>query len=228
MEFSKGIVLLAVTLAPALALDIPVRHEHLRKGCFGTLTIDERGISFRGPKKHSWTWTYQDIQQLSVAPGELRVLTYQDNPWKLGADRGYRFRARSGHPFIAVYELLKSRLDRRFVAELADDDVKPLWQIAVKRLGRIRGSQGLLLVGEDRIVYKCEVKGQPRTWRYNEIDSISTSGPFQLTLTTFERDRSDYGSRKAFNFQLKQPLEEARYNDLWRRLNRKKGTIHYD
>ena len=228
MEFSKALVLLAVTVAPALALDFPVRHEHLRKGCAGTLTIDERGVSFRGPKKHAWTWTYQDIQQLRIAPGEIRVLTYQDNAWKLGADFAYRFQARSGQPFTEAYELLKSPLDQRFVAALADDDVKPLWEIPVKHLGRIRGSEGLLLVGEDRIVYRCGRNGEPRTWRYNDIDSISTSGPFQLTLTTFERARSHYGSLKAFNFQLKQPLEEARYDDLWRRLNRKKGTIHYD
>jgi hypothetical protein len=32
-----------------------------------------------------------------------------------------------------------------------------------------------------------------------------------------------YGDRKGFNFQLKQPLDEARYNDLWLRLERSKG-----
>jgi hypothetical protein len=32
-----------------------------------------------------------------------------------------------------------------------------------------------------------------------------------------------YGSRKGFEFELKQRLEEARYNDLWLRLNQSKG-----
>jgi hypothetical protein len=32
-----------------------------------------------------------------------------------------------------------------------------------------------------------------------------------------------YGSRKSFEFELKQRLEEARYNDLWLRLNQSKG-----
>lgn len=217
MEFQKACVLVALATAPVWAFQTQARHEHLRKGCVGTLTIDERGVSFDGPKKHAWRWAYQDIQQLTVAPNEIRVLTYQDSAWKLGADREYRFHV--AEPLLPAYELLKNQLDQRFVAELADGEVKPLWEIPVKHLGRIRSSQGALVVGEGRIVYKCDRAGEPRTWRYNDIDSISSSGPFQLTLTTFER---------AFNFQLKEPLDEATYNDLWRRLNRKKGTIRYD
>jgi len=36
--------------------------------------------------------------------------------------------------------------------------------------------------------------------------------PFQLTITTLE---------KPFNFQLKQPITEARYNDLWLQIEKK-------
>jgi hypothetical protein len=95
--------------------------------------------------------------------------------------------------------------------------------VPVKRLGTIRGSEGVLRVASDRIVYSTDQEGQSRTWRYQDIDNISTSGPFELTVTTFERSQRHYGSRKAFNFQLKQPLEEAKFDHLWRRLNRSKG-----
>ena len=44
-----------------------------------------------------------------------------------------------------------------------------------------------------------------------------------MTITTFERAKLDYGNLKQFNFELKQRLEEDRYNDLWLRLNRTKG-----
>ena len=221
-----GVIALLAALAPAWALEYPVRHEHLRKGCAGTLAVDERGVSFHGAKgKHAWSWTYQDIQQLTLAPGEIRVLTYQDNAWKLGADREYRFRAAGGRPFGEVYELLKDRLDQRLVAETADAAVTPLWRIPVKRLKLIRGSEGELVVGEDRIVYHTTVAGDARTWRYEDVDSIADSGPFELTITTFERARAQYGGLRSFRFQLKRPLDEARYNDLWRRLNRRKGVI---
>jgi len=81
----------------------------------------------------------------------------------------------------------------------------------------------VLQVGTSQIVYKSAKKGETRTWRYEDIDNISSSGPFSLTITTFERAKLDYGSRRQFNFQLKQRLEEARYNDLWGRSNQSKG-----
>jgi hypothetical protein len=44
-----------------------------------------------------------------------------------------------------------------------------------------------------------------------------------LTITTFERAKTHYGDLKGFNFELKRPLEEDRYNELWLSLNRSKG-----
>lgn len=241
-------MLFVAAAAAAGAVEYPARHEHLRKGCTGTLTIDERGVSFRegalpladargseqprpaqsrdregAVKKrkhpHDYAWKFENIQQLELEPGRVRVLTYKDNRWKLGADREYVFDRAAGADFSSAYPLLKDRLDQRFVSALADSDVRPLWEVPVKRLGTIRGSEGLLVVGDERVVYKTDQKADSRTWRYRDIDNISTSGPFSLTVTTFERAKAHYGNRKDFNFELKSPLDEAKYNDLWRRLN---------
>ena len=81
----------------------------------------------------------------------------------------------------------------------------------------------VLEVGPDQIVYKSADPSRTRTWRYEDIDNISSSGPFQLTITTFERTRLDYGSRKQFNFELKQALDQARYTELWLKLEERKG-----
>ena len=51
----------------------------------GALTISESGVSFQA-KPHSWSWAYQDIQQLKISDHALTVLTYKDSKWKLGAD----------------------------------------------------------------------------------------------------------------------------------------------
>lgn len=93
----------------------------------------------------------------------------------------------------------------------------------MKLLGTIQGSEGVLQVGEERIVYKTDKKGGSRTWRLEDIENVSTSGPFQLTLITHERAKTQYGSMKGFNFQLKQKLDQQRFDLLWRRLNRDKG-----
>jgi hypothetical protein len=230
MEFQKARLIAALALAPAFApapafaqtLDFPARHAHLRKYCSGTLSITEQGVSYRetGSKKpHAWMWSWDDIQQLDLTPDRIRVLTYQDSRWKLGADRKYEFR---GKDFESAYALLSNGLGRRFVARMADDRVDAIWQIPVKHLTRFGGDEGTLIIGRDHIVFKSPSKGDSRTWRYRDIESISTSDPFQLTLTTFERAWAHYGSRKDFNFQLRRPLEDARYNDLWRRLNKEK------
>jgi len=205
---------------------------HIRKaGALGTLTINDTGVSFeqKGEKgkepKHprAWHWEYPDIEQLKMSPKSLTVVTYQDNKWKLGADRQYDFDLVSDNSLENSYRFLKTRLDQRFVAVIADSPAHTLWEIAAKHLTGFGGDEGVLQVGTSQIVYKSAKKGETRTWRYEDIDNISSSGPFSLTITTFERAKLDYGSRRQFNFQLKQRLEEARYNDLWGRLNQSKG-----
>jgi hypothetical protein len=237
----------AFTLLTSLALLTPAfaqrefRYEvwhghslppHIRKaGGQGTLIVSDTGVSFaetykdgKTPKHpHVWRWDYQDIQQLKIAPKSLTVLTYKDNKWKLGADREYEFDIVSEMTFADAYNALKSSLDQRFVAAMEDTQTSMLWEIPVKHLRRIGGDEGVLQVGPEEIAYKSAKGDESRSWRFQDIDNISSSGPFQLTITSFERARMHYGSRKSFEFELKQRLEEARYNDLWLRLNRSKG-----
>ncbi len=195
------------------AAQFEVRHEHLRKGCHGVLTIDESGVSFAGTKKHKWAWKFEELQQLKLAPNEIHVLTYKDSKLRLGADRAYDFRG--AIPAVELYPMLSRKMDQRFVAQLAEPSEHD-FAIPVKHLGRISGTEGTLAFGDDTVVYSTPAKGESRTWRYTDVDSISSSGRFQLTLTTME---------KSFNFQLKEPLAEAKYNELWMAVEKKNGRI---
>lgn len=231
-----GVVLSSV-LSAQQSLQYEAWHVHPRPPHIkrsdgpGTLTITDAGIAFqetyqenKTPKRpHVWRWNFQDIQQLKVTPKSLTVLTYTDNKWKLGADREYQFDLVGEKTFDDAYNVLKRRLDQRFVAAIADTPPTILWELPAKHLGTIVGDDGVLQVGADAISYKSTKTNQSRTWRYEDIDNISSSGPFQLTITTFEHARMHYGSRKSFEFELKQQLEESRYNDLWLRLNQSKG-----
>jgi len=228
---------MAVALLPALFGQQELRYkvEHRHRTWWdgsGTLVITERGITYQETSKkknkkpedlHHGHWDYEDIQQLRVSPQKLIIVTYQDRKWLLGMDKQWEFELPSGESFNAAYELLKNRLDQRFVAALADREIGPLWDIPVKLLGRIQGSEGILEVGTDRIVYRTDAKDQSRTWRLEDIENISSAGPFQLTLTTYERAKSHYGNLRGFNFQLKRALNERQYNQLWRRVNQAKG-----
>ncbi len=220
---SLALLLLAGSVALcAQTVRFEVRHDHWRKGCHGILTADSQGIAFHGEKNHNWSWKYEDIQELKLAAGHIHLLSYWDNLWRLGADRGYDFSGKI--PEKKLYALWKDKLDQRFVAELADPRMRPLWEIPVKHLGRIRGSEGMLEIGGDRIVYVSH-KGDARTWRFEDIDNLSSAGPFELTLTTFERARLHYADRRQFHFELKQVLSQARYDELWRKINERNGSI---
>jgi hypothetical protein len=190
-------------LSAAAALPAEIRFEARYKKHPGTMTVDEQAIAFQGVKKDSWRWSYPDIDELKLGEHSVRVT----------AGRTYEFR---GDVPAAVYALWKDRLDQRFVAELADHGVQPDWRTS---------ADGVLEFGRDRIVFASDRPDDSRTWRISDIENISSSGPFDLTIVTFERARLDYGDRKQFTFQLKEALSEDRYNELWLKINRQNRRI---
>jgi hypothetical protein len=210
----------------ALGAQFTVRHEHQwgrrfrlptpGNGCDGAMTVNEDGVSFAGPKGHAWTWKFQDIQELQLSPRSIHILTYRDSKLRMGADEGYEFTGKI--PAGELYAILRDRMDQRLVAEIgqAGDLSHVAFSLPVKHLGRVIGSEGSLAFEAESVVYSTPKKDESRTWRYSDIDSISSSDRFQLTITTLE---------KSFNFQLKQPITEARYNELWLQIEKKNGRI---
>ena len=215
---TSGLVL-ACAMAAAAA-QFPMRHRHLRGGCEGTLDVSESGVRFTGPKGHAWQWTLDQIRQLQLAPDRIVVMSY-DNGRLPGTARSYEFDGAA--PAAGLYALLRNRMDQRLVAEFAPPDAAP-WSLPVKHIGRA-GSLGTLEFAADLIAYRTSATDESRTWRYADIAGISTSGPFQLTITTLERAPAQYGGRKDFNFELRQPISENQYNDLWLRIETMNGRI---
>jgi len=185
------------------------------------MIADENGIRFSGTRGHAFAWSYDEIQELRLEPRKLHILTYADRRLRRGADREFEFKGNL--PVSELYPLWSRRMDQRFVAELPEPAVSG-FAIPVKHLKTIRGSEGTLVFGADSVVYSAR-SADSRTWRYSDIDSISSFGPFQLTITTFERARSQYGGRKGFNFELREPISEARYNEIWLQIEKKNGRI---
>src|SRR5690349_8720617 len=119
-------LLMAMFLTPAFAetRTYEIRHVHLHHGGQGVLRIDENSISFaeRGKQaKHSRQWKYDDIQQLVLAPETLRIVSYEDARWELGRDRVWLFDRLPADLAKEWYPILSRRLDRRFVAALAEE-----------------------------------------------------------------------------------------------------------
>lgn len=203
-----------------------VRHERMLRDHTGKLAFSSEGITYtqtNAKKPETFTWPYGEIQQLTVSPSKVLIVTYVDRPRLAGIDREFEFYAAHGEPFAAVYNILKDKLDHRFTAALADPLAAPLWQLPVRLTGPLRGSNGTLSASATHIVYQTARSGHSRTWRLEDIDNVAQSDPRTLTITTHERSLTHYGSRKAFQFQLKQPLPEQHFNALWKRLNLTQG-----
>jgi hypothetical protein len=89
-----------------------------------------------------------------------------------------------------------------------------LFHAEVKHRHLRGGCNGELTFAPDTVTFASkEEEGHSRTWTYRDIESISSSGPYELTVVT-------YSGEKNYEFQLKEPLEERVYNELWRRLYR--------
>jgi hypothetical protein len=208
-----AILILCAAVAPGATYE--ARHKHLRNGAPGTLRIGDNSIAWEErAQNHSREWRYEDIQQLVLSPETLRIVTYNGQRRELGRDEVYLFDKLPPSLAAEWYPKFREKLDRRFVAALADERVVPEWQIPVKLLHGRLGSQGVVLVAKHGVVYKTGTAGESRTWRIHDIENVSSSDAFDLTITTHERD---------FRFQLKQELSESRYNELWREVNQSNG-----
>ena len=201
-------------------LIFPVRHDHgdihLHKGGEGVLTFTDEIVRWEENKRpaHSRSWRYAEIQRLELAPGRIRILTYEDAGWQLGRDREYSFDHLPSDLAACVHSLLMGRLDARYLAHLADPSVTPAWEVPGKLLLGRGGSNGRLKVTANQIVFDGGERGESRTWKLSDITNVNSPDPFELTLTTIEGEN---------RIQLKAALAEDRYQDLWRTISQFHG-----
>jgi hypothetical protein len=208
LRTEKAIFALVVLCAPMLAQDYAARHLHTAGSCRGTLRVEAAGIVYlerTAHQHHRWSWAWDDIQQLDVGDDQrVRLRSYRDGLG--GRDERYEFELQVT-PAVAP---LRAALGARLIEHLVDATGEPLWSVPAKRLRGLKGAQGELCVYADRIVFYTPTPGESRTWRDAEIEFVSSAGPLEFSITS--------GTTTAF--QLKQPLETARYQALWKRLLR--------
>ena len=206
-----NICLIVLSLIAPLAaqnFEFPARHHDLPRNHTGTLRLTPEGITFDKPKLDiAWL----DIQEFELTDDhQIRVTTYQDRRLLLGKDQSYLFTLTGKPDALPVYTALKDKLGPRLTAHLADTAGTPQWSLPAKHVKAIQGSEGILHVFETKLVYESKRPAQSRTWRIAGLPNISTAHPYHFSIGAEE-------------FQLKQPLDPARYEALWLRLNRPKG-----
>jgi hypothetical protein len=213
------VVILAQSLFAA-----EVQHRHLHRGNPGILEVTGDGIEFTEidkSAKHNRRWKYEQIQQLVLSDKSLTLLSYEDVKWT-GRDREWVFDDLPKDFASNYYPVWRDKLDQRFVAAIPDPEVKTLVEFPAKLTGLLKGTQGTLLFAEDRVVFRTAKPGESRTWRFSDIENVASAGPFDFSIVTLEHHGSWNAGGRDFRFQLQRPMEEARFNDLWRRLLKSK------
>lgn len=213
--------LLAAGTLQAQEISFSVRHDHTLDGCRGELIFSPGGVEYRtAHKEDARFWKYEDIQQLGLlGPRDISILTFEDAKWRMGKDRAFRFEITSGVVTPALAALLREKLARPLVSALPPEGAAPKYAIPARHRRGFGGTSGTLEISDEYIVYRTASPRDSRVWRYRDISSLGTTGPYQLRLTTVERVQGEFGEERNFVFDLKKRLEDEVYDFIWWKIN---------
>lgn len=196
-----------------------VEHDHLYKSCKGELIINQDGVEYwTDNKDHARKWSYTDIKLLKLAsPKKVEVVSYESGLKTIGRDKSFQFKVLEGEITEDVSEFLLARVARPLTTSFVATEEKAQYEIPVRHQHRFGGCQGTLRIFADRIVYESDKEENSRYWRWSDIQSISRTGPYQFSVTTYE---AKFGGSKTYNFDLKERMEDTVYEFAWARVNR--------
>jgi hypothetical protein len=214
-----AMIFFAAAPAGAQSYEFSVEHEHTWRSCRGKLVITPEQIEYQTEhQEHARVWRYNELQQIKIeSPQKLELASYEDQKWRLGLDRVFKFNLLAGEVTPASSSLLLERSARPLVTSVlpASED-KPTFEAPVKHLHRLGGCLGTLKIYPDRVVYESqEMPSDSRYWRYGEIQQVSQSERFRFEVVSFE---SKFGGPKAYNFQLREELPATAYDYVWGRV----------
>lgn len=203
-----------------------LRHDHVWKSGSGTLQVTPAGISWSEPQapKHNRTWRWEDIQQLELTAGAIRILTYEDARWRAYRDREYLLQGLPEGLATELADSLREHLREKFVSAIARNTGDAAWSIPVKLRQGLGGSEGELIFAPGVLVYRSPERDQSRTWPIGQIEMISSSGPYELTVLPHEQNGWTRG-RREFRFQLKRPIGDREYQHLWMSVQKTNGLV---
>jgi hypothetical protein len=202
-------------------IKLPVKHDHFWGSCTGQLRFTDEGIRYEtDEEKHARQWSYEDLQQVAIEPEKIVILTYRDRLLHLGQDERFTYDVVEGQVSDSLRVYLEGKVGRPLVSTVLPQEEPARYRLPVRHRKVFRGTEGVLELGEQYLIYRPKQAGEGRIWRYDEILSVGSTGPYQLRVTAMERTGGEYGSGKNFVFDLKQKLPEQAYDYLWNKINR--------
>ena len=225
-HFRKGIQsgFLALLFGTAMlqAEVLQIRHDHDPWGkCIGELEIRDAGIEFRSKKEeHSRHWDWLEIQSFDrKSDQKFAILTWEDEKMKLGLDRYFHLTVLPEEAPLSpeAFALIWQNLEGTITDRMTEEEFSPDYSLRVKHLHPFGGCEGTLNFGPEWIVYQTDHKKHSRTWkRDREVESVWSLHRYQFEVHVFEENQRNFDKTRRFRFHLKQPLDEAYYQQLRR------------
>jgi hypothetical protein len=215
-----AVLLLSIAPVWAQSFQYPVKHRHIRKDCRGVLIITPERVEYRTDNKNdSRKWKYEEIRTIEIkSPTEISLVTYEDQKRWLGKDRIFDFILveKKAAPELSSFLLAHVKRPMK-LAVLPEETGKPTYELPVKHLGTISGTQGVLLVYPDKVVYKTTAAGDSRYWRISDIERFSQPDRYRFEIVSYVPKTG--GPNEVYNFQLFEDLPEGVFDFLWVRLH---------
>jgi hypothetical protein len=208
-------------VANAMSRSFGVEHRHLLRKFKGKLNFGDTTVEYVPEKDEPRRlWRYEDIQQLALTPGRISILTYQRKKIELGADEAFHYRILSGTVDDLFRKEMENRLARPLVSAILPELIPSRFSIPVRHRKFLSSSQGVLEFGEDLIVFRSTQAADSRLWRYDDLLSVGSTGPFQLRLGALQKTGGEFGEEKNYLFDLKRRLRPEEYDFIWGKINR--------
>ncbi|HEV2418748.1 MAG TPA: hypothetical protein VGX94_13180 [Terriglobia bacterium] len=183
----------------------PARLHHGSLTIPGTLMLNEAGIHFRPLKGAPLNWTFPEIQTFYLTPHELKVRSYVNRGWHLPGVKTFRFTLASAVPPRVAAELA-TRVGKPSRNADPDPNLPGFANLPARHPALLGGSNGVLRFDQNGINYMAAPGSDSRSWRWEDIQTLAHPDPYHLTVG---------GYRETYSFELKQPMSEALFDQLW-------------
>jgi hypothetical protein len=169
----------------------------------GDLKIGEEGIEFRSQKGRTVKWPFAEVQTFLLSPHALALETYENRKHHLGGMQRFRFDLDRAVPPELAAELSR-RIQRPSQNEVPDPGTQGIVLPAHHRT-LTGGTNGTLCLSKSGIDYVTAVRGDSRSWRWADLQTLSDPDPFHLLV---------FGYRDTYFFDLKEPLSPSLFYRL--------------
>jgi hypothetical protein len=168
----------------------------------GTLTVDGRGVEFRSHNGSVQRWGYEEIHTAYLGPHRLVIESYLNRSLHRPGEQHFQFDLSRVLPPSVAAELA-ARIGRPVQNVDPDASAPVVATIAVRHRELMGGTNGELRFRAGGMDYVTHAKGDSRSWRWADLQSLSEPDPYHLLV---------FGYRDTYTFDLKAPLSRKLFD----------------